>query len=121
MAGKDMGTTLRDAPDFFLTINLSARDLQSGGTLEKLMVMARDSGARPGQIVAELTERMLVDASAAKRSAKEGAVVAFKNAMSSTSLSVSLLFAIVRVVLNMYDYAASAQPIDRQCCHAANA
>ena len=66
VASKDMGTTLRDAPDFFLTINLSARDLQSGGTLEKLMVMARDSGARPGQIVAELTERMLVDASAAK-------------------------------------------------------
>ncbi|MEX2332744.1 MAG: EAL domain-containing protein, partial [Pseudohongiella sp.] len=48
------------------TINLSAKDLQSGKTLDKLMAVVRASGAGAGQIVAELTERMLVDASAAK-------------------------------------------------------
>jgi len=66
IANKDMGAALRDNPDFFLTINLSAKDLHSGKTLDRLMTMVRDSGASAGQIVAELTERMLVDTNAAK-------------------------------------------------------
>jgi len=65
IASKDMSETLRDNPDFFLTVNLSAKDLQSDKTLDRLMTMVRDSGASAGQIVAEITERMLVDISAA--------------------------------------------------------
>lgn len=66
LASRDMHATLRDNPDFFLTLNLSAKDLQSGKTLERLTAMVHDSGASASQIVVELTERMLVDASAAK-------------------------------------------------------
>lgn len=66
LASQDMVAALRDNPDFFLTLNLSAKDLQSGKTIDRLMTMVQDSGASAGQIVVELTERMLVDASAAK-------------------------------------------------------
>ena len=66
LAGRDMMAVLRANPDFFLTLNLSAKDLQSGKTLERLMTLVRDNGVHTGQIVVELTERMLVDASAAK-------------------------------------------------------
>lgn len=66
LASRDMMATLRDNPDFFLTLNLSAQDLQSGKTLDRLMTRVRDNGVSAGQIVVELTERMLVDASAAK-------------------------------------------------------
>lgn len=66
LASHDMMALLRENPDFFLTLNLSAKDLQSGRTLDRLMTMVQDAGASAGQIVVELTERMLVDASAAK-------------------------------------------------------
>ncbi len=66
LASRDMVATLRNNPDFFLTLNLSAKDLQTGKTLDSLMTMVQGSGVKGGQIVVELTERMLVDASAAK-------------------------------------------------------
>ncbi|MBC54761.1 MAG: cyclic diguanylate phosphodiesterase [Gammaproteobacteria bacterium] len=66
LASKDMMATLRDNPDFFLSLNLSARDLQSGTTVDRLMTMVRGNGISAGQLVVELTERMLVDASAAR-------------------------------------------------------
>jgi sensor c-di-GMP phosphodiesterase-like protein len=66
LASRDMMVALRDHPDFFLTLNLSAKDLQSDKTLERLMTMVGDNGINSGQVVVELTERMLVDANAAK-------------------------------------------------------
>lgn len=63
---QDTASILHDNPEFFLTINLSAMDLQSGETMAKLLQLIQDSGARANQIVVELTERMLVDAIAAR-------------------------------------------------------
>jgi sensor c-di-GMP phosphodiesterase-like protein len=65
---RDMGAVLVAVPDFFVTINLSARDLQSEHTLDLLLDLKRKSGARSGQLVVEITERMLVDPEQAARS-----------------------------------------------------
>ncbi|MBU2097268.1 MAG: EAL domain-containing protein, partial [Gammaproteobacteria bacterium] len=64
----DMSALLTAEPDFFVTINLSARDLQSERTLDLLMNLKRNSGAKSGQLVVEITERMLVDPEQAARS-----------------------------------------------------
>lgn len=64
----DMSALLTAEPDFFVTINLSARDLQSERTLDLLMNLKRNSGANSGQLMVEITERMLVDPEQAARS-----------------------------------------------------
>lgn len=64
---RDMSALLTAVPDFFITINLSARDLQSERTLDLLMNLKRNTGANSGQLVVEITERMLVDPEHAAR------------------------------------------------------
>ena len=65
---QDMSSLLAALPEFFVTINLSARDLQSERTLDLLMDLKRNTGANSGQLVVEITERMLVDPEHAARS-----------------------------------------------------
>lgn len=65
---RDMSALLNAAPEFFITINLSARDLESERTLDLLMNLKRSTGANSGQLVVEITERMLVDPEQAARS-----------------------------------------------------
>lgn len=65
---RDMSALLTAVPDFFITMNLSARDLQSERTLDLLMNLKRSTGANSGQLVVEITERMLVDPEHAARS-----------------------------------------------------
>ncbi|MDO8907425.1 MAG: EAL domain-containing protein [Pseudohongiella sp.] len=65
---RDMSALLVAVPDFFIAINLSARDLQSERTLDLLLNLKRNSGANSGQLVVEITERMLVDPEQAARS-----------------------------------------------------
>ncbi|TFH73755.1 EAL domain-containing protein [Gammaproteobacteria bacterium LSUCC0112] len=63
----DLGAFLTAVPDFFVTINLSARDLQSDAALDSLLELKRRTGAISGQITVELTERMLIDPDRAAR------------------------------------------------------
>lgn len=63
----DMGAFLTAVPDFFVTINLSARDLQSDAALDLLLDLKKRTGAISGQITVELTERMLIDPERAAR------------------------------------------------------
>ena len=64
---RDMSALLATLPDFFVALNLSARDLQSERTLDLLMDLKRNTAARSGQLVVEVTERMLVDPEQAAR------------------------------------------------------
>jgi sensor c-di-GMP phosphodiesterase-like protein len=64
----DMSVMLATVPDFFITINLSARDLQSEKTLDMLTKLKRNTGAHSGQLMVEITERVLVDPKQAARS-----------------------------------------------------
>lgn len=57
----DMGAFLSSVPEFFVSINLSARDLQSDAALDLLVDLKRRTGADSGQIMVEITERMLLD------------------------------------------------------------
>ncbi|MDP2282724.1 MAG: EAL domain-containing protein, partial [Pseudohongiella sp.] len=50
----DMGAFLTAVPDFFVTINLSARDLQSDAALDLLLDFKKRTGAISGQITVEL-------------------------------------------------------------------
>lgn len=61
MAENDMVHILQQNPEFFLSINLSASDLDSSETVESLFTMLQNAGLKPGQLTVELTERMLVD------------------------------------------------------------
>lgn len=64
---RDLGVLLGSEPGFFVTINLSARDLQSERVLDRLLELKRNTGATAGQLVVEITERMLVDPENAAR------------------------------------------------------
>ncbi len=66
LARRDLGELLRNNPDFYLSINIAANDLQQNHILPLLESFSRDCGARPEQIVVEVTEHMLVDARAAR-------------------------------------------------------
>lgn len=64
---RDLGVLISAEPGFFVTINLSARDLQSERVLDRLLELKRVTGATAGQLVVELTERMLVEPENAAR------------------------------------------------------
>jgi sensor c-di-GMP phosphodiesterase-like protein len=58
---RDMTQILQRHPEFGLSLNLSARDLESPETLDSLLAWIKQAGINPGQLTVELTERMLVD------------------------------------------------------------
>jgi sensor c-di-GMP phosphodiesterase-like protein len=58
---RDVGRFLAEHPDFHVALNLAPSDLQSGaivGLLERLM---QHTGARPSNLIVEITERGLLD------------------------------------------------------------
>jgi len=59
LAGRDMTSLMQQVPDLYLSLNLSAQDIDSEVTPALLMQMAQGFGGE-GRVVAELTERMLV-------------------------------------------------------------
>jgi sensor c-di-GMP phosphodiesterase-like protein len=54
--GRDAAEIFSRNPDFHITINLSAEDLQSGSTVQLFQHLMQDTGARYGSVVAEVTE-----------------------------------------------------------------
>jgi sensor c-di-GMP phosphodiesterase-like protein len=66
LVARDTAAIFASHPDFHIAINLSAADMQSEETLELLAKLARDTGARPGNLCVEATERGLMKADVAR-------------------------------------------------------
>ncbi len=67
LAGADMAQLMQIDPGFFLSINLSAVDLDSRRIMQLLQDMRQHSGAGQYQIMVELTERTLLAPEMARR------------------------------------------------------
>lgn len=70
LAACDAAGLFRRHPDFHLGINLSAADLQSRKTLQLLGQLARATGAGPGNLLVEATERGFMNADVAREMVK---------------------------------------------------
>jgi len=66
LVARDVGDLFQQHPHFHIAINLAAADLHSKDTLGHLRKLADETGARPGNIVVEATERGFLDESVAK-------------------------------------------------------
>lgn len=66
MVGHDARQFFTHYPDFHIAINLSAADLGSRATLEELAKLLRQTGACPGNLMVEATERGLMQADVVK-------------------------------------------------------
>jgi len=53
----DLQSILRLNPHFYISINLASSDLQEDATAERLKALLVSSGARPGNVLVEATER----------------------------------------------------------------
>lgn len=62
LAGRDLGDLFRHHPEFHLALNLSSADMHDPGVLERLQQLIEESGAAPGNLMVEATERGFVDA-----------------------------------------------------------
>lgn len=60
-ATREIGDLLRQNPDFTLSINIAAADLEGERLLPLLEMHVRQDGIQPGQIALELTERSTAD------------------------------------------------------------
>jgi sensor c-di-GMP phosphodiesterase-like protein len=60
LVSEDASGLFRLRPDFHIAINLSSADLQSEATVALLARLAHRTGAGPGNLVVELTERGLI-------------------------------------------------------------
>lgn len=65
---RDVGALLTANPDFYVAINLSAQDLQTDHALFRLKALKHRLGLQPGQLMVEVTERMLLNPDSAARS-----------------------------------------------------
>lgn len=63
----EMGSLLRDNPDLHISINIPARDMESGRFLSALTAAVARAGIDPPQIWLEVTERGFMNASAATK------------------------------------------------------
>jgi sensor c-di-GMP phosphodiesterase-like protein len=61
LVGRDAESLLARHPDFYISVNLSPADLHSKATVDLLVGLAERTGARPGNIVVEATERSFTD------------------------------------------------------------
>jgi sensor c-di-GMP phosphodiesterase-like protein len=66
LVGRDAGAFLRDHPAFHVAINLSAADVQSPVIVDRLTAMLAAYGARPSNLIVEITERGFLHLDAAR-------------------------------------------------------
>jgi sensor c-di-GMP phosphodiesterase-like protein len=67
LVAHDAAALFKSRPDFHLAINLSASDLHAERTMGLLYQLIRDTGAEPGNLIAEATERGFMQADVARR------------------------------------------------------
>lgn len=65
IAARDLGDLFAQHPDFHLALNLSSADLHEAATLDRLAELTRRTGAKPGNLMVEATERGFVDSAQA--------------------------------------------------------
>jgi sensor c-di-GMP phosphodiesterase-like protein len=66
MVAADAGAFLRHHPDFHVAINLAAADVHSPAIVERLGAMLASCGARPSNLIVEITERGFLHVDAAR-------------------------------------------------------
>jgi sensor c-di-GMP phosphodiesterase-like protein len=66
LVGRDAQKLFEEHPDFHLSINLSASDFYCDDTLPLLHGLIEATGAHPGNLIVEATERCLMDTDAAQ-------------------------------------------------------
>jgi sensor c-di-GMP phosphodiesterase-like protein len=66
MVAEDAGAFLAAHPDFHVAINLSAADLRTPAIVERLGAMLERAGARPSNLIVEITERGFLHLEAAR-------------------------------------------------------
>ena len=66
MVRRDLGELLRQHPEFFVSINVTAEDMMDEHFAQRLGDMVREWGVDPMQIRLEATERTLIDPKAAR-------------------------------------------------------
>ncbi|GGY43111.1 EAL domain-containing protein [Pseudoduganella albidiflava] len=64
---RDAGRFLVDFPGFHIALNLSASDLRSTAIVDLLDRLLAQTGARPANLIVELTERALLDIGSARK------------------------------------------------------
>lgn len=66
LVGDEMDELLAAHPDFHLSVNLAAADLEDPDTVDDLITLRNRIHARPGQLIAEITERSLLNTMTAR-------------------------------------------------------
>ncbi len=104
LAAHDMEGLMWQNPDFRLSVNFSASDLQSKESLRLVQVLSEKVGNRKGQIMVEMTERMLLipeDASVIVDSLRENGIAVaiddFGTGYSSLSYLENIKFDILKI------------------------
>jgi len=96
----DLPTLLRADPGFRIGINLSAPDLESPATLPRLERMIHLSGAAPVNIVVEITERGLLQGTAAQDMVRSLGALGFDIAIDDFGTGYSSLSRLATLRLN---------------------
>lgn len=71
MVNHDMRGLLRAHSDFYVGINVSSADLQSGDIFKRVKALIDSAGIKPANIVVEVTERSLLNVDIAKQFMKD--------------------------------------------------
>lgn len=66
LVGQDAVDLFRRYPEFHLSINLSSADLNDAKTVGLMKALAETTGARPGSLTVEATERRVIDAKSSR-------------------------------------------------------
>jgi sensor c-di-GMP phosphodiesterase-like protein len=71
LVARDAAGIFKRYPDFHIAINLSPADMHSASTIELLRNLAGETGAAPGNLTVEVTERGLTDPEIARQVNRE--------------------------------------------------
>ncbi len=117
LVGREAFDLFRMYPDFQLAINLTADDLHDYATVEIFSRLCAATGARPGNLAVEITERCLTNASAANQVIRafrhrgiEVAIDDFGTGYSSLSYLESLEIDAIKIDKSFVDTVQTAAP-----------
>lgn len=124
LAATDTGASWRAQPDFHIAINLSAADLHSEATPALLMRFLERTGARPGNLIVEATERGFLQVELATKISNairdQGIAIAiddFGTGYSSLSYLQSLTLDFLKIDKSFIDTVGTEAPTSQVVTH----